>query len=104
MSIKGLIEFVSSDKLIIVIKVSLGFQAPQGLLKDSNKLQPNDMLIDVAIKNLDGLISYFKNYRENGFENVIFQAEQSAETVGVELEFLIKCAPCRKKHFVEIPY
>ncbi|GKD77048.1 zinc finger MYM-type protein 1-like protein [Tanacetum coccineum] len=69
----------------------------------SKKLQSNDMLIDVAIKNLEGLISYFKNYRESGFENAILQAEQIAETIGVEPEFPIKRAPCRKKHFDEIP-
>ncbi|GJU45484.1 52 kDa repressor of the inhibitor of the protein kinase-like protein [Tanacetum coccineum] len=61
------------------------------------------MLIDVSLKNLGGLVSYFENYRETVYENSISQAEQIAETIGVEPEFPVKRAPCRKKHFDEIP-
>ena len=37
----------------------------------SKKLQSKDMHIDVAIDQLKGLISYFKEYRENGFTNTM---------------------------------
>ncbi|GKB11402.1 zinc finger MYM-type protein 1-like protein [Tanacetum coccineum] len=69
----------------------------------SKKLQSNEMLIDVALKNLKGLVSYFENYRETGYENAISQAEQIAETIRVEPEFPVKRTPYRKKHFDEIP-
>ncbi|GJR85308.1 zinc finger MYM-type protein 1-like protein [Tanacetum coccineum] len=54
------------------------------------------MLIDVALKFLEGLVSYFENYRETGYENAISQAEQIAEPIGVEHEFPVKRTPCRK--------
>jgi len=33
----------------------------------SKHLQAKDMLIDVAIEKVEGLISFFKDYRETGF-------------------------------------
>ena len=33
----------------------------------SKHLQAKDMLIDIAIEKVEGLISFFKNYRETGF-------------------------------------
>ncbi|XP_071689073.1 uncharacterized protein [Rutidosis leptorrhynchoides] len=69
----------------------------------SKKLQSKDMLLDVAVKNLEGLIDYFKNYRENGLDNAINEAKQIAETVEIEPEFSVKRASYRKKQFDEIP-
>ncbi|GJV81323.1 RNA-directed DNA polymerase, eukaryota [Tanacetum coccineum] len=61
------------------------------------------MLLDVALKNLKGLVSYFEIYRESGLDNAISEAKQIAETLEIEPEFTIKRAPCRKKQFDEIP-
>lgn len=69
----------------------------------SKKLQSNDMLLDVAVKNLEGLVTYFENYRETGFDKAIIEAKQIAETIDVEPEFPIKRASYRKKQFDEIP-
>ena len=34
----------------------------------SKQLQSKDMLIDIAIESVQGLISYFRKYRESGFQ------------------------------------
>ncbi|GKB63318.1 52 kDa repressor of the inhibitor of the protein kinase-like protein, partial [Tanacetum coccineum] len=60
------------------------------MLNRCKKLQSSDMLLDVAVKNLKGLVSYFENYRENGSDNAITQAKQIAETIDIEPEFTIK--------------
>ncbi|GJS91507.1 zinc finger MYM-type protein 1 [Tanacetum coccineum] len=69
----------------------------------SKKLQSSDMLLDVALKNLKGLVSYFENYRETGLDNAISEAKLIAETIDIEPEFTVKRVPCRKKQFDEIP-
>ncbi|GKE47638.1 zinc finger MYM-type protein 1-like protein [Tanacetum coccineum] len=61
------------------------------------------MLLDVALKNLKGLVSYFENYRETGLDNAISEAKLIAETIDIEPEFTVKRVPCRKKQFDEIP-
>ncbi|PWA47099.1 zinc finger MYM-type protein 1 [Artemisia annua] len=70
------------------------------LVNVSNKLQSNDMLIDVAINFFwkDWLV-ILKIREKSGFENAIFDAEQIAEITRVEPEFPVKCATCRKKTF-----
>ncbi|GKC29113.1 zinc finger MYM-type protein 1-like protein, partial [Tanacetum coccineum] len=69
----------------------------------SKKLQSKDVLLDIAVKNLKGLVSYFENYRENGLDNAITQAKQITETIDIEPEFTIKRTPCREKQFDELP-
>lgn len=69
----------------------------------SKKLQSKDMLLDVAIKNLEGLIKYFEIYRENGFDSAINEAREIAYTIKVVPEFPIKRNISRKKQFDEIP-
>ena len=48
----------------------------------SKNLQSKDMHIDVAIDQLKGLISYFKEYRENGFTS----AMNSSKKIALEME------------------
>ncbi|XP_052627592.1 uncharacterized protein LOC111878220 [Lactuca sativa] len=69
----------------------------------SKKLQSKEMLIDVAVKNLEGLINYFEGYRESGFDFAISEAKEIANTVKVKPEFLKKRDYKRKKQFDEIP-
>ena len=69
----------------------------------SKKLQSKEMLIDVAVKNLEGLINYFEGYRKSGFDFVISEAKEIANTVKVKPEFLKKRDYKRKKQFDEIP-
>ncbi|KAK9048261.1 hypothetical protein SSX86_032776 [Deinandra increscens subsp. villosa] len=61
------------------------------------------MLLDVAIKNLNGLVTFFNNYRNNGLDRDIIEAKKIAEAIDIEPEFTVKRASCRKKQFDEIP-
>ncbi|KAL6515449.1 hypothetical protein OROHE_018483 [Orobanche hederae] len=69
----------------------------------SKKLQSKDMLLDVAVQNLEGLVDYFKTYRKTGFDNAIIEAKEIANNMGIEPEFPIKRSFRRKKQFDEIP-
>uniref|UniRef100_J3MBM8 HAT C-terminal dimerisation domain-containing protein n=1 Tax=Oryza brachyantha TaxID=4533 RepID=J3MBM8_ORYBR len=57
-----------------------GGAAPVNLI--SKQLQSKDMPIDVAIESVQGLISFFKNYRETGFA----QAQEAAKEIAIEME------------------
>lgn len=48
----------------------------------SKSLQSEDMDIDVAIAQLKGLVSYFKKYRDSGFEKAKSEAKILAEAYG----------------------
>ncbi|KAI3508749.1 hypothetical protein L1887_23762 [Cichorium endivia] len=69
----------------------------------SKKLQSKDMLIDVAVKNLEGLINFFEEYREIGFDKAIIEAKEIAMNIEIEPEFPKKRISNRKKQFDEIP-
>ncbi|XP_071739856.1 uncharacterized protein [Rutidosis leptorrhynchoides] len=75
----------------------------KSLIDVSKKFQSKDMLLDVAIQSLDGLVTFFDNYKETGFEKAIIKAKKIAETIDVEPEFHVKRVSCRKKQFDEIP-
>lgn len=62
----------------------------------SKKLQSQDMLLDVAVKILEGLVSFFENYRENGFNSAMIDAKEIALDIGIEPVFPIKRRVCRK--------
>ncbi|XP_052622865.1 uncharacterized protein LOC128128093 [Lactuca sativa] len=47
----------------------------------SKKLQSKEMLLDVAVKNLEGLINYFEEYRESGFDFANSEAKEIANSV-----------------------
>jgi uncharacterized membrane protein len=48
----------------------------------SKSLQTKDMLIDVAIEKVQGLMSFFEGYRETGF----LQALEKAKEIALELD------------------
>jgi hypothetical protein len=68
----------------------------------SKNLQSKDMHIDVAIDQLKGLISYFKNYRENGFTSTMISSKEIATKMEIEHVFHEKRIIRRKKQFDEI--
>jgi hypothetical protein len=45
-------------------------------------MQAKDMLIDVAIEKVQGLISFFEGYRETGF----LEALESAKEIALEMD------------------
>ncbi|XP_058222957.1 uncharacterized protein LOC131332676 [Rhododendron vialii] len=67
----------------------------------SKLLQSEDMDIDVAVKQLKGLITYFERYRENGFVEAMVEAKEMASEMKIEPSFVEKCIICRKKQFDE---
>ena len=71
-------------------------------VNSSNKnLQSKDMHIDVAIDQLEGLISYFKGYRENGFTSAMNSSKKIALEMEIEPVFREKHIIHRKKQFDE---
>nr|XP_043616067.1 zinc finger MYM-type protein 1-like [Erigeron canadensis] len=69
----------------------------------SKSLQSKDMLLDVAIKSLDGLVNFFNIYRNIGLDRAIIEAKKIAEVIDIEPEFIVKRVSYRKKQFDEIP-
>ncbi|VFQ87752.1 unnamed protein product [Cuscuta campestris] len=67
----------------------------------SKNLQAKDMLLDVAIAELKGLISFFEKYRDNGLTNALHAAKEIASELGIEPLFPQKCVIRRKKQFEE---
>ncbi|XP_039055743.1 uncharacterized protein LOC120198475 [Hibiscus syriacus] len=53
----------------------------------SKNLQSKDMLIDVAIKEVKGLISFFEEFRNTGFSKAVDIAKQIATEMDVDLVF-----------------
>ena len=69
----------------------------------SKNLQAKDMLIDVAIEKVQGLISFFKGYRDTGF----LEALEIAKGIAIELDigttFRTRREIKRKRQFDENP-
>jgi len=69
----------------------------------SKQLQAKDMLIDVAMDKVQGLISFFEGYRETGF----LEALESAKGIALEMDigtiFPKKRQIKRKRHYDENP-
>ncbi|KAM3684352.1 hypothetical protein ACJW31_11G037600 [Castanea mollissima] len=68
----------------------------------SKTLQSKDMHIDVAIDQLKGLISYFKEYKENGFTSAMNSSKKITFEMEIETVFREKHIIHRKKQFDEI--
>jgi hypothetical protein len=67
----------------------------------SKNLQSKDMHIDVAIDQLEGLISYFKTYRENGFASDMISSKEIATIMEIEHVFRERRVSRRKIQFDE---
>jgi hypothetical protein len=67
----------------------------------SKDLQTKDMLIDVAIEKVQGLICFFNQYRETSFSNALEAAKEIALEMDVGITFHKKRQIKRKSHFYE---
>jgi len=67
----------------------------------SKHLQAKDMLIDVAIEKVQGLISFFKGYRETGFLEALEIAKGIALEMDIGTTFRKRREIKRKRHFDE---
>uniref|UniRef100_A0A7N0TTH6 TTF-type domain-containing protein n=1 Tax=Kalanchoe fedtschenkoi TaxID=63787 RepID=A0A7N0TTH6_KALFE len=64
-------------------------------------LQSSSMCVGNAIQQLQGMISFFENYRVDGFENSLNIAKKVASDMDVEAKFPTKRSKFRKKSFDE---
>jgi hypothetical protein len=53
----------------------------------SKQLQEKDMLIDIAIEKVKGLLSFFSKYKESGFTNALESAKEITLKMGIEPTF-----------------
>jgi hypothetical protein len=67
----------------------------------SKKLQSPIVCLDATLKQIEGVISYFQKYREEGFNASIEAAKSIASSMDVEPKFPTKRHVKRKKHFDE---
>lgn len=67
----------------------------------SKFLQSKDMLIDVAIEKIKGLISFFETYRETGFHDALDSANKLALEMNIDPIFPQRREIRRKKYFDE---
>ena len=59
------------------------------------------MLIDIAIESVQGLISYFRKYRETGFPKALEAAKEIAMEMDINPVFVAKRKIKRKRQFHE---
>nr|TKW14774.1 hypothetical protein SEVIR_5G188900v2 [Setaria viridis] len=69
--------------------------------KVSKKLQSPAMCIDSTLKQIQGIMQYFENYRNEGFSSSLIIAKGIATDMGVEASFPEKRRATRKKQFDE---
>ena len=67
----------------------------------SKSLQSNDMCIDDAIDQLNGLLCFFEEYRENGFEKALDYAKELALEMNIKSEFREKRIIQRNRRYDE---
>ncbi|XP_026416069.1 zinc finger MYM-type protein 1-like [Papaver somniferum] len=67
----------------------------------SKALQGKDMHMGDAIKHIEMLVSYFKNYRDNGFQDALVEAKRIAVDMEISPKFQEPRVRKRKKHFDE---
>jgi hypothetical protein len=68
----------------------------------SKKLQEKIVCIDATIKHIEGVISFFKTFRDNRFDKSTESAKAIASGMGIEPVFRTKHQRKRKRHFDEI--
>ncbi|PWA73036.1 zinc finger, TTF-type, Ribonuclease H-like domain-containing protein [Artemisia annua] len=65
----------------------------------SKNLQSKHICINDAIKQLEGLVSFFKKYRDTGFRDALISAKEIAKEMDVEPKFEEKRTICRNRKY-----
>ncbi|CAN6715584.1 unnamed protein product [Malus baccata var. baccata] len=68
----------------------------------STKLQSEDMRLDVVVKALEALVTFFENYRETGFASAMSDAKEIALDLEIDPVFQTKRHRPRKRHHDEV--
>jgi hypothetical protein len=63
----------------------------------SKKLQSPSMCINSTLQQIEGIMDFFDNYRNNGFATSLTIAKRIASDMGIEPSFPIKRQVTRKK-------
>ncbi|GKD13251.1 zinc finger MYM-type protein 1, partial [Tanacetum coccineum] len=79
---------LSDFKFIVAIVIWFNILYTVNLV--SKMIQSKDMLIDVAIKEMKGLVSFFKDYRETRYSKSIGEAKQIAIEMDIDPVFTQK--------------
>jgi len=69
--------------------------------KVSKKLQSPSMCIESTMQQIQGIMDYFKTYRNDGYASSKVNATEIASEMGVKPSFPVKRRALRKKHFDE---
>jgi hypothetical protein len=69
--------------------------------KVSKQLQSPSICIDATLMRIEDTMSYFQNYRNNGFASSLIIAKEIASELGVEPSFPVKRHAKRKKQYDE---
>ena len=73
-----------------IVAIVIWYEVLSAINLVSKQLQANDMLIDIAIEKVQGLISFSTKYRETGFPNALESAKEIARKMDVEPTFRTK--------------
>ncbi|XP_076916297.1 uncharacterized protein LOC143575950 [Bidens hawaiensis] len=84
-----------------LVQIVLWYEILSNVNVVSKKLQSNDVVLDVAIDEVDKLINYFKDYREVGLFKAFDEAREIANEMGIDVGFPQKRVIHRKKQFDE---
>ncbi|XP_074346981.1 uncharacterized protein LOC141685794, partial [Apium graveolens] len=88
-SFKFLLRMVIWYKILFVIN------------KVSKKLQSESMCLDTTIEQVEGMVSYFEKFRDEGYDSSMNIAKSIALEMDVEPALPKKCRVIRKKYFDE---
>ena len=86
-----------------IVAIVIWFEVLFAVNLVSKNLQTNDMLIDVAIEKVQGLISFFKWYRDTGFLEALEIAKGIAIEIDIGTTFRTRREIKRKRQFDENP-
>ena len=84
-----------------IVAIVIWYEVLYAINLVSKQLQAKDMLIDVAIEKVQGLISFFKGYRETGFLEALEVAKGIALDMDIGTTFRKKREIKRKRQFDE---
>lgn len=85
-----------------IVSIVIWYQILSTVNTASKKLQGENMLIDVAMKEVKNLVNFFKSYREVGLSSAIQMAEEIALEMDVEPVFPQRRQIRRKRQFDEV--
>jgi hypothetical protein len=86
-------EFESYE---FVVNIVIWYNLLFAINNVSKHLQSESMSLDIAIQQLNGLTTFFENYRESGFESALVDAKEIAQELEIMTEFK-EVRFCRKK-------